>query len=155
MNIKINNKEYSDINNNYNIIQACNKLNIDIPKFCYHEKLDIAGNCRMCLISVKGVMKPIASCAMPISNNMEIFTNNETVKKAREGVLEFLLLNHPLDCPICDQGGECDLQDQILIYGSDKGRFYEFKRSIKDKYCGPFIKLLWQDVYTVHVVLDL
>jgi NADH dehydrogenase/NADH:ubiquinone oxidoreductase subunit G len=142
MNIKINNKEYSDINNNYNIIQACNKLNIDIPKFCYHEKLDIAGNCRMCLISVKGVMKPIASCAMPISNNMEIFTNNETVKKAREGVLEFLLLNHPLDCPICDQGGECDLQDQTLIYGSDKGRFYEFKRSVKDKYCGPFIKTI-------------
>ena len=141
LNIKINNIDLK-FKENYNIIQVCNMYDIYIPKFCYHEKLSIAGNCRMCLVEVSGVLKPIASCAMPISNNMSIFTNTKLVKKAREGILEFILLNHPLDCPICDQGGECDLQDQSLIYGSDRGRFYDFKRSINDKDCGPLIKTL-------------
>jgi NADH dehydrogenase/NADH:ubiquinone oxidoreductase subunit G len=138
-NITINNKLIL-IKANLNVLQACNTINIDIPKFCYHDKLTIAGNCRMCLVEIKGMAKPIASCSLPISNNMIIFTNSNIVKKAREGVLEFLLLNHPLDCPICDQGGECDLQDQALIYGSDKGRFYEYKRSVNDKNCGFLIK---------------
>ena len=124
------------------ILQLCNMINIDIPKFCYHEQLSIAGNCRMCLVEVKGAIKPIASCASPLNNNMHILTNTKLVKKAREGVLEFLLLNHPLDCPICDQGGECDLQDQSLIFGNDRGRFYENKRSVNDKDCGPLIKTI-------------
>lgn len=132
INIFINNK-LQKLNNNYNIIQACSIFSIDIPRFCYHEKLSIAGNCRMCLVEVKGINKPIASCALPISNNMEIFTDSKLVKKAREGILEFILINHPLDCPICDQGGECDLQDQTLIFGSDKGRFYDYKRSVIEK----------------------
>lgn len=137
--ITINNKLVK-VNSSYNVLQACNSVNIDIPKFCYHEKLSIAGNCRMCLVEIKGIMKPIASCALPINNNMVIFTNSNLVKKAREGILEFILLNHPLDCPICDQGGECDLQDQALIYGSDRGRFYEYKRSVNDKNCGSLVK---------------
>jgi NADH-quinone oxidoreductase chain G len=141
INIKLNNIDLK-VNNNYNIIQVCNKNNIDIPKFCYSEKLSIAGNCRMCLVEVKGSIKPVASCSIPVNNNMEIFTNTKMVKKAREGIIEFILLNHPLDCPICDQGGECDLQDQSLIFGSDKGRFYEYKRSVNDKNCGPLIKTL-------------
>lgn len=141
INIFINNK-LQKLNNNYNIIQACSIFSIDIPRFCYHEKLSIAGNCRMCLVEVKGINKPIASCALPISNNMEIFTDSKLVKKAREGILEFILINHPLDCPICDQGGECDLQDQTLIFGSDKGRFYDYKRSVIEKNWGPFIKTL-------------
>lgn len=141
INIKINNNFFC-LEKNLNIIQVCNLFNIDIPKFCYHEKLSIAGNCRMCLVEIKGISKPVVSCALPISNNMEIFTNTKLVKKAREGVLEFILLNHPLDCPICDQGGECDLQDQSLLFGSDKGRFYEYKRSVSDKNCGPFIKTI-------------
>ena len=131
-----------EVNNNYNIIQACNANNINIPKFCYHQELSIAGNCRMCLVEVKGVNKPIASCAIPVTNDMVIFTNSKLVKKAREGILEFILINHPLDCPICDQGGECDLQDQSLVFGSDRGRFYEYKRSVNDKDCGPFIKTI-------------
>lgn len=138
-NVIINNK-LIEVNSNYNVLQVCNIMNIDIPKFCYHEKLSIAGNCRMCLVEVKGMAKPIASCSLPINHNMVIFTNTNIVKKAREGILEFLLLNHPLDCPICDQGGECDLQDQALIYGGDKGRFYEFKRAVNDKNCGSLIK---------------
>jgi NADH dehydrogenase/NADH:ubiquinone oxidoreductase subunit G len=137
--ITINNKLVK-VNSSYNVLQACNSVNIDIPKFCYHEKLSIAGNCRMCLVEIKGIMKPIASCALPINNNMVIFTNSNLVKKAREGILEFILLNHPLDCPICDQGGECDLQDQALIYGSDRGRFYEYKRSVNNKNCGSLVK---------------
>jgi NADH dehydrogenase/NADH:ubiquinone oxidoreductase subunit G len=138
-NISINNKNFI-LNKNLNIIQVCNLYNIDIPKFCYHEKLSIAGNCRMCLVEVSGVLKPVASCALPISDNMKIYTNSKLVKKAREGILEFILINHPLDCPICDQGGECDLQDQSLIFGNDIGRFYEYKRSVNDKNCGPLIK---------------
>ena len=131
-----------EVKNNYNIIQACNENNINIPKFCYHQELSIAGNCRMCLVEVKGVNKPIASCAIPVTNEMVVFTNSKLVKKAREGILEFILINHPLDCPICDQGGECDLQDQSLVFGSDRGRFYEYKRSVNDKDCGPFIKTI-------------
>lgn len=131
-----------EVKNNYNIIQACNENNINIPKFCYHQELSIAGNCRMCLVEVKGVNKPIASCAIPVTNDMVVFTNSKLVKKAREGILEFILINHPLDCPICDQGGECDLQDQSLVFGSDRGRFYEYKRSVNDKDCGPFIKTI-------------
>jgi NADH dehydrogenase/NADH:ubiquinone oxidoreductase subunit G len=139
INLSINNKNFI-LSKNYNIIQVCNLYNIDIPKFCYHEKLSIAGNCRMCLVEVSGILKPVASCALPISDNMKIFTNSKLVKKAREGILEFILINHPLDCPICDQGGECDLQDQSLIFGNDIGRFYEYKRSVNDKNCGPLIK---------------
>jgi len=130
------------VKNNYNIIQACNENNINIPKFCYHQELSIAGNCRMCLVEVKGVHKPIASCAIPVASDMVVYTNSKLVKKAREGILEFILINHPLDCPICDQGGECDLQDQSLVFGSDRGRFYEYKRAVNDKDCGPFIKTI-------------
>jgi NADH dehydrogenase (ubiquinone) Fe-S protein 1 len=135
-------------NNSYNVpmgdmvIQACSRAGIDVPRFCFHEKLTIAGNCRMCLVEIgyPKSLKPIASCAMPIINGMKIFTETYLVKKARESVLEFLLANHPLDCPICDQGGECDLQDETLLFGNDRGRFYESKRSIEDKECGPLIK---------------
>lgn len=139
--IFINNRKLK-VNKNYNIIQACNENNINIPKFCYHQELSIAGNCRMCLVEVKGINKPIASCAIPVSPDMSVYTNSKLVKKAREGILEFILINHPLDCPICDQGGECDLQDQSLVFGSDRGRFYEYKRSVNDKDCGPFIKTI-------------
>jgi len=124
------------------IIQSCYRIGIEIPRFCYHEKLSIAGNCRMCLVEVSypKMAKPVASCAFPVTANMKIFTNTVLVKKARESVLEFLLANHPLDCPICDQGGECDLQDETILFGSDRGRFYELKRAVSDKECGPLIK---------------
>ncbi|HTI66822.1 MAG TPA: NADH-quinone oxidoreductase subunit NuoG [Caulobacteraceae bacterium] len=113
----------------------------EIPKFCYHERLSIAGNCRMCLVEVKpGPPKPQASCALPAADNMEIFTKTPMVKKAREGVLEFLLINHPLDCPICDQGGECDLQDETVGYGRDDSRYAENKRAVEEKFMGPLIK---------------
>src|SRR5882757_5007642 len=105
----------------------------EIPKFCYHERLSIAGNCRMCLVEVKpGPPKPQASCALPIADKQEIFTTTPMVEKARKGVMEFLLINHPLDCPICDQGGECDLQDQAMGYGFDRSRFHENKRAVPD-----------------------
>jgi len=123
------------------IIQACEQLGIEIPRFCYHERLAIAGNCRMCLVEVApGPPKPQASCALPCADNMVVKTNTPMVKKAREGVMEFLLINHPLDCPICDQGGECDLQDQALLYGQGKSRYREIKRAVEDKYMGPIIK---------------
>nr|NP_044753.1 NADH dehydrogenase subunit 11 [Reclinomonas americana]O21241.1 RecName: Full=NADH-ubiquinone oxidoreductase 75 kDa subunit; AltName: Full=Complex I-75kD; Short=CI-75kD; AltName: Full=NADH dehydrogenase subunit 11 [Reclinomonas americana]AAD11868.1 NADH dehydrogenase subunit 11 [Reclinomonas americana] len=122
------------------ILQACAQVGIEIPRFCYHERLSIAGNCRMCLVEVEKSPKPVASCAMPVMDNMKIFTNTPLVKKAREGVLEFLLVNHPLDCPICDQGGECDLQDLTMVYGSDRGRFHEYKRGVEDKNIGPLVK---------------
>lgn len=122
------------------ILQACAQVGIDIPRFCYHERLSIAGNCRMCLVEVEKSPKPVASCAMPVLDNMKIFTNTPLVKKAREGVMEFLLVNHPLDCPICDQGGECDLQDLSMVYGSDRGRFHEYKRGVEDKNLGPLVK---------------
>ena len=127
---------------NITIIQAClnSNLNIDLPRFCFHEKLSIAGNCRMCLVEVVKSPKPVVACAMQVMDGMVVKTNTNLVKKAREGVLEFLLANHPLDCPICDQGGECDLQDQSMIFGGDMGRFYEYKRSVEDKDCGPLIK---------------
>jgi NADH-quinone oxidoreductase subunit G len=122
------------------IIQACEQLGIEVPRFCYHERLSVPANCRMCLIEMKGSPKPVAACAMPCADKQEIFTDSELVHKARKGVMEFLLINHPLDCPICDQGGECDLQDQALGYGFDRGRYEENKRAVNEKYLGPLIK---------------
>jgi len=125
------------------ILSACGALGIEIPRFCYHEELSIAGNCRMCLVQVKNAPKPIASCAMPVAEGMVVETESELVKKAREGVMAFLLKNHPLDCPICDQAGECDLQDQALHFGSDRGRYYGPKRGAKDNLnTGPLIKTI-------------
>ena len=137
--IKINNKEI-EFEKGMTVLQACEIANVEIPRFCYHEKLSIAGNCRMCLVEMEKSPKPIASCAMPATEGMNIKTNTPLVEKARKGVMEFLLANHPLDCPVCDQGGECDLQDQSLYYGVDKGRFVENKRDVKEKYMGPLIK---------------
>ena len=122
------------------VLQACEKAGVEIPRFCYHEKLSIAGNCRMCLVEMEKSPKPIASCAMPAAEGMNIKTNTHKVEKARKGVMEFLLANHPLDCPVCDQGGECDLQDQSMFYGVDKSRYKENKRSVPDKNMGPLIK---------------
>jgi NADH-quinone oxidoreductase subunit G len=122
------------------VIQACELAGVEIPRFCYHDRLQIAGNCRMCLVEMEKAPKPIASCAMPVSEGMVIKTNTPPVKKAREGVMEFLLINHPLDCPICDQGGECDLQDQAFSYGGGQSRFEENKRAVDEKYMGPLIK---------------
>jgi len=122
------------------VLQACEKVGVEIPRFCYHEKLSIAGNCRMCLVEMEKSPKPIASCAMPAAEGMNIKTNTEFVEKARKGVMEFLLANHPLDCPVCDQGGECDLQDQSMFYGVDKSRFKENKRFVPEKNMGPLIK---------------
>ncbi len=122
------------------VMQACESAGIEIPHFCYHERLSIAGNCRMCLVEMERSPKPIASCAMPAADGMVIRTDTETVRKARKGVMEFLLANHPLDCPICDQGGECDLQDQAMAYGADTGRYGEGKRAVRDKNMGPLIK---------------
>ncbi|KAK3039340.1 hypothetical protein RJ639_028740 [Escallonia herrerae] len=122
------------------VLQACELAGVDIPRFCYHSRLSIAGNCRMCLVEVEKSPKPVASCAMPALPGMKIKTDTPLAKKAREGVMEFLLMNHPLDCPICDQGGECDLQDQSMAFGSDRGRFTEMKRSVVDKNLGPLVK---------------
>ena len=122
------------------VLQACEKAGVEIPRFCYHEKLSIAGNCRMCLVEMEKSPKPIASCAMPATEGMVIKTNTPKVEKARKGVMEFLLANHPLDCPVCDQGGECDLQDQSMYYGVDKSRYSENKRSVPEKNMGPLIK---------------
>ncbi|AXU19962.1 NADH-quinone oxidoreductase subunit G [Novosphingobium sp. THN1] len=123
------------------VLQACELAGKEIPRFCYHERLSIAGNCRMCLVEVKpGPPKPQASCALPATEGQEIRTDSELVKKAREGVMEFLLINHPLDCPICDQGGECDLQDQSVAYGRGASRYHENKRAVTEKYMGPLIK---------------
>ena len=137
------------INNNFllvpkyfSVFDACEKFNLIIPRFCYHSQLNIAGNCRMCLVEIEKAPKPIASCAFPITKNMRIYSNSPLVKKARENVIEFLLLNHPLDCPICDQGGECDLQDQTVSFGSDRTRFFNFKRGVVDKDLGPIIKTI-------------
>jgi len=124
-----------------NVLQVAELAGKEIPRFCYHERLSIAGNCRMCLVEVKpGPPKPQASCALPAGEGMEIFTDTPMVKKARHGVMEFLLINHPLDCPICDQGGECDLQDQAMGYGRDDSRYAENKRAVEEKYMGPLIK---------------
>ena len=122
------------------VLQACEEAGVEIPRFCYHEKLSVAGNCRMCLVEMERSPKPIASCAMPASDGMVIKTNTEMVKKARKGVMEFLLINHPLDCPICDQGGECDLQDQAMFFGKGVSRFDNPKRAVTDKNMGPLIK---------------
>ena len=122
------------------VLQACEKAGVEIPRFCYHEKLSIAGNCRMCLVELEKSPKPVASCAMPAAEGMNIKTNTEFVEKARKGVMEFLLANHPLDCPVCDQGGECDLQDQSMFYGVDKSRYKENKRAVSEKNMGPLIK---------------
>ena len=122
------------------VLQACELAGVEIPRFCYHERLSIAGNCRMCLVEQEKAPKPIASCAMPVMDNMVIKTNTPMVQKARKGVMEFLLINHPLDCPICDQGGECDLQDQAMAYGFDRSRYHENKRAVPDKELGPLVK---------------
>ncbi|MEZ5877534.1 MAG: NADH-quinone oxidoreductase subunit NuoG [Tepidamorphaceae bacterium] len=132
------------------LLQACEEAGAEIPRFCYHDRLSIAGNCRMCLVEVKGAPKPVASCAQsvrdlrpgPNGEPPEVLTKSALVKKAREGVMEFLLINHPLDCPICDQGGECDLQDQAMAYGVDRNRFEENKRAVEDKYIGPLVKTI-------------
>lgn len=127
---------------NTSVLEACESIGVSIPRFCYHERLNVAGNCRMCLVEVEKAPKPIASCSFPVSPNMKIFTNTPLVKKARENVLEFLLMNHPLDCPICDQGGECDLQEQTIMFGSDRSRFFYSKRGVEDKNCGPLVKTI-------------
>ena len=137
--ITINGKEI-EFEKGMTVLQACELADVEIPRFCYHEKLSIAGNCRMCLVEMEKSAKPIASCAMPATEGMNIKTNTPYVEKARKGVMEFLLANHPLDCPVCDQGGECDLQDQSMYYGVDKSRFVENKRLVKEKYMGPLIK---------------
>lgn len=139
--IKINNSEFL-VKNDISVLEACKYVGISIPRFCYHETLSVAGNCRMCLVEIEKTPKPVSSCTLPVSNNMQIYTDTPLVKKARENVVETLLLNHPLDCPICDQGGECDLQDQTKIWGSDYSRFFISKRGVEDKNCGPLIKTI-------------
>src|SRR5262245_40506662 len=124
------------------VLQACEMAGKEIPRFCYHERLSVAGNCRMCLVEQEKAPKPIASCAMPVADNMVIKTDSPMVKKARQGVMEFLLINHPLDCPICDQGGECDLQDQAMAYGHHSSRYREVKRAVTDKEFGPIVKTI-------------
>ncbi len=137
--LKVNEIEV-EVEEGLTVLQACEKAGVEIPRFCYHEKLSIAGNCRMCLVEMEKSPKPIASCAMPAAEGMNIKTNTALVEKARKGVMEFLLANHPLDCPVCDQGGECDLQDQSMYYGVDKSRFKENKRAVPEKNMGPLIK---------------
>ncbi len=137
-----------EVEDGITLLQACEQAGAEIPRFCYHERLSIAGNCRMCLVEVQGSPKPIASCAMGVNDlppnkdnsPKQISTKSATVRKAREGVMEFLLINHPLDCPICDQGGECDLQDQAMAYGVGGSRYQEMKRAVEEKYIGPLIK---------------
>ena len=137
--LKVNEIEV-EVEDGLTVLQACEKAGVEIPRFCYHEKLSIAGNCRMCLVEMEKSPKPVASCAMPAADGMNIKTNTPLVEKARKGVMEFLLVNHPLDCPVCDQGGECDLQDQSMFYGVDKSRFKENKRFVSEKNMGPLIK---------------
>ena len=137
--LKVNDTEV-EVEEGLTVLQACEKAGVEIPRFCYHEKLSIAGNCRMCLVEMEKSPKPVASCAMPAADGMVIKTNTPTIEKSRKGVMEFLLANHPLDCPVCDQGGECDLQDQSMFYGIDKSRFKENKRAVPDKNMGPLIK---------------
>ncbi|MDP7601900.1 MAG: 2Fe-2S iron-sulfur cluster-binding protein, partial [Rhodospirillales bacterium] len=121
------------------VLQACEIAGREIPRFCYHERLSVAGNCRMCLVEMERAPKPIVSCAMPVDDGMIITTDSETIRQARKGVMEFLLINHPLDCPICDQGGECDLQDQSMGFGYDRSRYSEEKRTVKNKNFGPLV----------------
>lgn len=136
------NGSFFEISSDLTVLQACGLAGIYIPRFCYHEKLSIVGSCRMCLVELYKSLKPVVACATPIFKDIEIYTETALTKNSREHVLEFLLINHPLDCPICDQGGECDLQDQSLVYGSDRGRFKEKKRAVLNKDFGPFIKTM-------------
>jgi NADH-quinone oxidoreductase subunit G len=129
-----------EVEDGYSVLQACELTGVEIPRFCYHDKLSVPANCRMCLVEQVGAPKPIASCAIKAAEGMDIKTKSDMVHKARKGVMEFLLINHPLDCPICDQGGECDLQDQAIGYGFDRSRFQENKRAVQDKNLGPLIK---------------
>src|SRR5580704_4113479 len=128
-----------EVPNGTTVLQACETIGVEVAHFCFHERLAIAGNCRMCLVEQEKAPKPIASCAMPAADGMVILTQSEKAKKARHGVMEMLLINHPLDCPICDQGGECDLQDQAMAYGFDRGRYQENKRAVADKNFGPLV----------------
>ena len=139
--VTVDNKEIT-VDEGITILQACELAGKEIPRFCYHDRLSIAGNCRMCLVEVEKSLKPVASCAMPVAEGMIIRTDSSLVKKARNGVMEFLLINHPLDCPICDQGGECDLQDQAIGYGYKLSRYSEHKRAVKEKYMGPLVKTI-------------
>jgi NADH-quinone oxidoreductase subunit G len=127
--IKINNSEFL-VKSDISVLEACKYVGISIPRFCYHETLSVAGNCRMCLVEIEKTPKPVSSCTLPVSNNMQIYTDTPLVKKARENVVETLLLNHPLDCPICDQGGECDLQDQTKTFGNNFSRYFFNKTEI-------------------------
>ena len=131
-----------EVPNGASVLQACEAAGKEIPRFCYHERLSVAGNCRMCLVEVEKAPKPIASCAYPVADGMKVFTDSPMVRNGRRGVMEFLLINHPLDCPICDQGGECDLQDQAMAFGHDSSRYQEEKRVVKDKYMGPLVKTI-------------
>lgn len=131
-----------EVENGATVLQACEEAGASVPRFCYHERLSIAGNCRMCLVEIEKSPKPVASCAMPAGDGMVVSTKTPTVKRAREGVMEFLLINHPLDCPICDQGGECDLQDQAMAFGVDTSRFDENKRAVEDKQMGPLVNTI-------------
>ncbi len=128
-----------EVPNGSSVLQACEAAGVEIPRFCYHERLSVAGNCRMCLVEVEKAPKPIASCSYPAADNMVVKTDSPMARNGRRGVMEFLLINHPLDCPICDQGGECDLQDQAYAYGMDHSRYAENKRAVKDKYLGPLV----------------
>jgi NADH-quinone oxidoreductase subunit G len=139
--IKVNEVQFV-VKKNLSILEACKFIGITIPRFCYHETLSVAGNCRMCLVEIEGIEKPTASCVALVQENISIWTETPFVKKARENVIETLLLNHPLDCPICDQGGECDLQDQTKAFGSDYSRIYFTRRGVEDKNCGPLIKTI-------------
>lgn len=137
--LKINDQDV-EVPAGFTVLQACQEAGVEVPVFCYHDRLKIAGNCRMCLVELKKAPKPIASCAFQAADGMEVYTNSPMAQKARKGTLEFLLINHPLDCPICDQGGECDLQDETMVYGFDRGRFQENKRAVPEKYMGPLVK---------------
>ncbi len=129
-----------EVPNGSSVLQACEAAGKEIPRFCYHERLSIAGNCRMCMVEIEKAPKPVASCGYPVMDGMVVRTDTEVVRRARRAVMEFLLINHPLDCPICDQGGQCDLQDQAFSYGSDHSRYAESKRAVQDKYLGPLVK---------------
>ncbi len=141
INIKINQKELK-VDKNLTVMQACEIAGEEIPRFCYHDKLSIAGNCRMCLVEIEKAPKLVSSCTMPLMEGMSIITNSKKVEAGRKGVMEFLLINHPLDCPICDQGGECDLQDQAMYYGFDKSRYKENKRAVDNKNMGPLVNTI-------------
>ena len=138
------------VNKNLTILQACDDF-IEVPRFCFQGSLSIAGNCRMCLVEMEKSLKPVVSCILPVFEGMNIYTKTAFVKKSQESVLEFLL-NHPLDCPICDQGGECDLQDQSFVYGSNLSRFCRYKRFVEDKNCSFLVKMIMTVVFIVHVV---